>query len=439
MNNMNKAWVASVNMGYGHQRTAHPLKNFAYKNQIINANDYPGIPRSDRKIWEESRKFYEAISKFKRAPVIGNAAFYCYDNFFQKIIEFYPCKDLSRPTFLTKRTYGLIKQGWGKDFVERLAKNPMPLVTTFFIPAFMAEEFGYPGEIYLVVCDADVSRQWAPQNPLSSRINYCAPTRRVYDRLKLYGISKRRLFLTGYPLPESNISAGGGRAFWKMATLKKDLGARLANLDRGGAYLLRYHDLVRENLGAVPETAGRPLTIMFSSGGAGAQGEIGIAIARQLERKIKHGYVKLILSVGTNRNMRQRYLKFARQAGIAGKSGFEILFEEKIGDYFNRFNKTLRSTDILWTKPSELSFYSALGLPIIVAPPIGSQEDFNKSWLLKSGFGLAQEDMACIDQWLDDWLEQGYLAEAAMEGFIEGEKFGARNIEQLVANERKPN
>ena len=49
------------------------------------------------------------------------------------------------------------------------------------------------------------------------------------------------------------------------------------------------------------------------------------------------------------------------------------------------------------------------------------------------------EDMACIDQWLDDWLEQGYLAEAAMEGFIEGEKFGARNIEQLVANERKPN
>ena len=91
-----KAWVACVNMGYGHQRTAHPLKGLAYKGQIINANDYPGIPESDKKIWEDSRRFYEAISRFKRIPIVGGAAFSFYDNFFQKIIEFYPNKDLSR-------------------------------------------------------------------------------------------------------------------------------------------------------------------------------------------------------------------------------------------------------------------------------------------------------------------------------------------------------
>ena len=72
-----------------------------------------------------------------------------------------------------------------------------------------------------------------------------------------------------------------------------------------------------------------------------------------------------------------------------------------------------------------------------MAPPIGSQEDFNKSWLLKSGFGLEQEDLRCVGEWLGDWLTQGYLAEAAMEGFVEGEKQGTRNIRNLVLNSGK--
>ncbi len=50
-----KAWVVAVNMGYGHQRTAYPLKEFAEEGKIINANDYEGIPEKDRKIWESSR------------------------------------------------------------------------------------------------------------------------------------------------------------------------------------------------------------------------------------------------------------------------------------------------------------------------------------------------------------------------------------------------
>jgi hypothetical protein len=137
--------------------------------------------------------------------------------------------------------------------------------------------------------------------------------------------------------------------------------------------------------------------------------------------------------------LKKLFQNAARGLRLEKNPNLEILFEEKIGNYFNRFNKTLRKVDILWTKPSELSFYSALGVPIIVAPPIGSQEDFNKSWLLRSGFGIEQGDMNCIGQWLDDWLFQGYLAEAAMEGFIEGEKLGTYHIERLVANKGKLN
>jgi len=92
----------------------------------------------------------------------------------------------------------------------------------------------------------------------------------------------------------------------------------------------------------------------------------------------------------------------------------------------------LRKTDILWTKPSELSFYSALGLPIIIAPTIGSQEDFNRRWLLRNGFGIEQEDISCIKDWFFDMLKEGQLAEIAMEGFIEGEQMGVLKIKEII-------
>ena len=112
--------------------------------------------------------------------------------------------------------------------------------------------------------------------------------------------------------------------------------------------------------------------------------------------------------------------------------GTEIIFGQTIEDYFKKFNLALRKTDILWTKPSELSFYSALGLPIIIAPTIGSQEEFNKRWLLKSGFGLQQENPDFVNEWLFDWIKNGYLAEAATQGFVEGEKMGVYNIRTVI-------
>ncbi|GAI63427.1 unnamed protein product, partial [marine sediment metagenome] len=109
------------------------------------ANSYQGIPEKDRKTWGSSRVFYEFISQFKRVPLIGGVAFSIFDKF-QKIATFYPKRDLSKPNLHLKQTYSLIKKGWGKDLIEKLKKKILPLITTFFIPAFMAEVHGYPGE-----------------------------------------------------------------------------------------------------------------------------------------------------------------------------------------------------------------------------------------------------------------------------------------------------
>jgi len=417
------AWLLAVNMGYGHQRTAYPLKQLALEGKIINANDYEGIPKRDREIWEGTRRFYEFISNFKRIPLIGNLAFSIFDTF-QKILTFYPKRELLKPNFTLKQIYNLFKTGWGRDLIERLKKNPLPIISTFFTPAFMAEFFGYPGEIFCVVCDADISRSWAPINPQKSKIKYFAPNERVVERLKLYGVKKENIFLTGFPLPQEIIGTE------KMETLKGDLRRRMVNLDPQKRYFEKYKLLIEKNLGELPEKSDHPLTIMFSIGGAGAQKEISVRIIKNLIDEIKTGKIKIILSLGIREKVKKYFEEKIKNLKFG--ENIEIIYSNLIEDYFKKFNRALRKTDILWTKPSELSFYSALGLPIIIAPSIGSQEEFNMRWLLKSGFGILQEDPNYTKEWLFDWLEKGYLAEMAMEGFIEGEKLGTFKISKII-------
>lgn len=418
-----KAWIVSVNMGYGHQRTAFPLKDLAFGGKIVNANDYPGILEKDRKIWETTREGYEFVSKFKKIPLIGQFIFFVFD-YFQRIISFYPNKDLSEPSFQLKQTFSLIKKGWGRHFVEKLSfegKN-IPLISTFFVPAFMAEYFDYPGDIFCIVCDADVARAWAPFDPKKSKINYFVPTERVADRLRLYGIKESNIFLTGYPLPLNNIGVEDSEI------LKSDLKNRLLNLDPKKRFFKNYEPLVESYLGKLPEVSDHVLTLMFAVGGAGAQKEIGAKIVKKLSEKIKKKEIKVILVAGIKTKVKEYFEKNTKGLDV------EIIFGKDIESYFKKFDQALRKTDILWTKPSELSFYSALGLPIIIAPTIGSQEEFNKRWLLKSGFGLLQEDPNYVSQWLFDWLERGYLAEAAMQGFIEGFRAGTYRIIDAISS-----
>jgi len=420
-----KAWVVAVNMGYGHQRTAFPLRSLAPDGKVINANDYQGIPKKDRAVWVGTRKFYEFVSNFKRVLLIGELMFFIFDRF-QKILDFYPKRDLSRSNFQLKEMYSLIKDGWGKHFIEKLKKNPLPLVSTFFPQSFMAEFFNYPNDIYCIICDADIARPWAPLSPRESRIKYFAPTSRVVERLKLYGIRPENIFFSGYPLPLENIGTES------LEILKQDLGFRLLNLDKSGRYSRQYHPLIEKYLGVLPQKPDHPLTIMFSVGGAGAQKEIGIRILKNLSSNIKKGEIKIILVAGIKEEIKEYFRKNIKTLRLEGNPNVEIVYASKIEEYFKEFNQKLRKTDILWTKPSELSFYAALGIPIIIAPPVGSQEEFNQRWLLKSGFGIKQENPIFISQWFFDWLESGYFAEAAMQGFIEGKKLGTFNIEKII-------
>ncbi len=421
-----KAWVIDVNMGYGHQRTAYPLKDLAPNKEVISANDYKDMPKKDKVIWDSSRNFYEFISKFKRFPIVGEFAFSVFDKF-QKILNFYPKRDLSNPNLYSNQVFNLIKKGWGKDLIKKLSKNPLPLITTFFIPAFMAEAFNYPGEIYCVICDADISRSWAPFNPFQSRIKYFAPNFRVMERLMLYGIKKENIFLVGYPLPKENIK-----------NASKDLAHRILSLDTRKRYQRKYKPLIKAFLGKLPEKSNHPFTITFAVGGAGAQKEIAIKILKTLSPKIKNKTIKIFLIAGARKEVKKYFLENIKRLGLQQNlnKNLEIIYEKDIKDYFKKFNQVLRKTDILWTKPSELSFYTALGLPIILAPTVGSQEDFNEEWLLRLGSAMHQKDLNYIDQWLLDFMDSGWFAEASMQGFIEAKRMGTYEIEKIISKKK---
>ena len=428
---LTQAWVVAVNMGYGHQRPAQVLQHLAPGGQVIVANNYPGIPAGDRRIWENTRKFYEFISRLTHVPGIGPGLFKIYDRL-QAIPPFYPRRDLSKPSLQLQQIYRLIKnQRWGRHLINKLGQKPWPLVTTFPIIAFMAEAFAYPAEIYCLATDTDVSRAWVAKNPLTSRINYFAPNYRVVERLKEYGVKEGRIFLTGFPLPKDNIGGPG------LKILRQDLAQRLANLDPQNQYCQRYEVLLRKYLKRknLPAKSNHLLTLTFAVGGAGAQREIGALIISSLRQKIKEKKIRLVLVAGVHNQVSTYFRQAAQRCGLASEigRGIEIIFASNKQDYFQRFNQAMRTTDILWTKPSELSFYTALGLPIIMAPPIGSQEIFNRKWLRTLGVAANQYQPRYTHEWLFDWVNSGWLAEAAMQGFIEAPKFGTYNIEKIIS------
>lgn len=430
---INKAWVLAVDMGYGHLRTAYNLHDLAYQG-IINANNYPGIPRQDRKIWRGSRKFYEMISRLKQLPIIGDWFFNIYDKF-QTIPKFYPKRDLSKPNLQIQEVTTVIKKGnWGKHLISQLAKKPLPLVTTFFATAIMAEVFNYPGEIYCVICDSDVSRSWVSDSPNLSRINYFAPSQRVVERLTLYGVPQERIFFTGFPLPKENLGSKE-----KLEILKEDLRARILNLDINHNYAKYYKELLVKHLDwqkGIQRT--HPLTLTFAVGGAGAQRELGAKILKSLKTKICQKKIKLNLVAGIHNDVATFFRRTIRNLGLAKECDghLHIMFAESKQEYFVKFNQLLKTTDLLWTKPSELSFYCALGIPVIISEPIGSQEKFNRHWLIEIGAGFEQDKVEYTNEWLFDWLESGKLAEAAMDGYLEAPKLGVYNIEKIVLNNK---
>jgi len=421
---INKAWIVSADMGYGHQRAVYPLRDIAEEG-IITVGSSGAVSKSEKKLWKRLLNAYEFFSRAKGFPIIGPPIFSMLDSL-MRIPSFYPLRNLSNTTFQVNLLESTIEKGLCSGMLEQISAKVLPLVTSFYASAIAADKKGF-NKIYCIICDADINRVWVAKQPWESRIEYFAPCGKAAQRLKAYGVPEERIHLTGFPLPTELLGDAN------LSALKRDLAQRLFYLDPKGKFWARHGRNVEYFLGK--ENClfrnDRKLTITYAVGGAGAQKEIGEKIALSLQEKLRTGEVKLNLVAGIRPEVFE-YFKLVKHKIDPDGNGIKIIYSDSLHDYFDQFNHSLHSTDILWTKPSELSFYCALGIPIVMSPVIGSQEKFNRKWLREIQAALKQVNPEYTDQWLYDLLSRGTLAESAWDGFLKARKLGTYKIKKIL-------
>jgi hypothetical protein len=145
---------------------------------------------------------------------------------------------------------------------------------------------------------------------------------------------------------------------------------------------------------------------------------------------VKEGRLRLALVAGLRADIAQRFRRWTAEAGIS--EPVEVVCEESFPAYYRRCNELLSRTDILWTKPSELTFYGALGIPLVFARPVGIHERMNQRWARQRGCAFKQESPRHAWSWLREWLGEGALAAAAWSGYTRLPRFGTRRICDIV-------
>ncbi len=416
---MDQAWVVTVDMGYGHQRAADPFRDIA-RERIITANTDEVVSEVERREWRRFQEGYEGMSRLSDIPVVGKSLWRLYDRF-QRIADRYPFRDLSDANVGTLYLDRLLQRGLGGSIVEHCRKADIPMVTTFFVPALAAGRAGLKN-VFCVATDTDINRIWVAKAPKESPVVYLAPTDAARRRLLQYGVPEENVYLTGFPLPKENVD-----------TVKEDLRRRLARLDPKRQFVGRYRESIAREIGEVGEKEGI-FTVTYAVGGAGAQRQVAADILRSSAPFIRQGRMRLNLIAGVRREVADFFRESIRAEGLEGEfgQGVRVLLAPDKASYFRSFNEWLRETDLLWTKPSELVFFAALGIPILMTPPLGSHEEFNRDWLRMMGAGFMQEPPRYAGEWLADWGGNGMLAEAAFDAYVKAPRHGTENVKALL-------
>lgn len=408
-------------MGYGHLRAARPLADLLGTG-ITHVDQLPVAEEDEQRLWHRSRRLYEITSRASQLPVVGAPVRSLLDRL-TAIPHLYPIRDLSAPTLQVHSLHRLITRGLGKGLIDQLEATGAPLLATFFAPALAADHHGCD-QVYLVVTDSDINRAWVPLRPETSRIVYLAPSQRAVQRLRSYGIARERIEMTGFPLPPELL---GGM---DVPVARRNLAARLVRLDPKRAFRSQARDEIQAFLGVrLPEDQeGVPPLATYTVGGAGAQTELARRLLKSLKPVIEENRLRLCLSAGVRQEVADRFTGWIRETGLEGHPGVTLLCEQDFDSYYAAFNRLLAETDILWTKPSEMTFYGALGLPLVLSRPVGVHEGYNRRWAIENGAGLKQRSPDYAGYWIREWLAEGTLAAAAWFGFLRLPKFGVYHI-----------
>ncbi len=428
--------IVAVDMGYGHLRAAAALAD-ACGAPVLEADRAPLAGRNEQRRWKRLRGLYLWLSRAAAAPLLGRLVHPALDAL-TAIPRLKPTGRDAAPNLSVRYLDWLAATGFQRDLVDHLATTGTPLLTTFYSPAVLADRAGLAG-VTCVVTDSDVNRVWAAPDPARSRIRYCVPARRTERRLLSYGVPADRIRVTGFPLPPGLL---GGP---ELRVRDRNLAARLLRLDRDGAFRREagkeVERFLAEHAARVPpdEGAGAPPRVAFAVGGAGAQAHVARDLLASFAEPIRRGEARLALVAGVRREVASSFHEWIDAAGLSSHLGsgpacaLEVVHAGTFPEYVARFESLLARTDVLWTKPSELTFFGALGLPLALAPALGAQEERNRGWALRRGAALLPGDPRHAAAWLFARLDDGSLARAAWAGRERMPCLGTYRILETVA------
>ena len=376
--------VASVAMGYGHLRAAAALAGRL--GETVTEIDRPPIAAAaEQRMWGRTRSSYELVSRWSQMAVLGPV--------FRTVLDRLTRIGVSGGADrAVRRLDRLIAKGLGRGLAQHLEATGRGLLTTFYAPALAADHHaGTP--VACVLTDTDVHRIWAPARPDQSRILYLAPTEVAAARMRSYGVADRQVVVTGFPLPDELVD--------------DDPEPRLARLAGGD---------------------GAP-RLTFAVGGAGAQATRARELLESLAPAVRAGDLHLALVAGTRRRLARQFTNWCRDRGL---DRVEVVAALDFSDYLGRFDELLSRTDVLWTKPSEMVFYAALGLPLILDDPVGDHERANARWILDAGAGVVRPEAVEVGRTVTQWLGDGTLADCARRGLDRLPRDGATRIVDTV-------
>jgi hypothetical protein len=421
-----KPLVVAVEMGFGHLRAAEAVAR-ALGVPLLHADRAPLADEAERALWARTRASYERTSRLSQVPVLGWPLKAALDAV-THIPPLHPARDLRAPSLATKLVERLISRGLGRGLAETLERAGAALFTTYFATALAADHHGC-ADVSCLVTDSDLARAWVPRDGARGAIRYFAPSERAARRLVAYGVPAARVVTTGFPLPDELV---GGP---DEVILKRNLARRLPRLDRRGVFRAQQGEAVERALGVPLAPADDSPLLVFAVGGAGAQADLVRQFLPSLRPLVEERRLRVALLAGTRPAVARRFEALVARHDLVGHPGVRVVVEPDLERYFRVFNALCAEADILWTKPSELTFFGALGLPLVLAPAVGAQEVYNGRWAVENGAGLNQRATRAAGDWLAEWLDEGTLAAAAWNGFTRLPRQGLPRILRALGTE----
>ena len=160
-----------------------------------------------------------------------------------------------------------------------------------------------------------------------------------------------------------------------------------------------------------------------------------MTILRNIKSLLLSNKIKLNLVVGLHFDLEEYFKTEISHLDLTPVYGSNIKIISAVDKpkYFKKCCKIYSETDVLWTKPSEMSFYAGLGIPLIMSAPIGTHEYSNRKWVINNGGGMEQKKVQYFDYWFFDSIKSGKFAEMAWDGYVNFPTMGVYNIEKIVS------